>query len=215
MRAVAESATSLVEELAGTHNVLVLSPSLDAADGDACSGLLSAVPPERADVLSVTFNDSPDDRLEHWRTTGGPSNPAKLGFVVVGDGLRSAAAVQPSSGGPSVEDVGPGVVSVSSPADLTGLGIKLGNFFADWADDDNQLLLCFHTLTTFLQYADVRTVYRFVHVLTGRVQAAGGIAHFHLDPTAHDERTVNSLLALFDAVVEQDPDGSWEIRRRR
>lgn len=214
MRAVAETASSIVGELGGANTVLLLTPPLGEGDGDACSSLLSGVPAEDANVLSVTFNQSPDTRIERWRATDGPADPANLGFVVVGDGVRSAAAAHPV-GGPEPEDFGPTVVSVSSPADLTGIGIKLGNFFEEWADDTNDLLLCFHTLTTFLQYADLRSVYRFVHVLTGRIRSAGGMAHFHLDPAAHDERTVNTLLGLFDAVVEQDESGVWEVKRRR
>lgn len=215
MHAVAESTASLGEELAGSNNVLLLAAALGESDGEACSGLLSTVPPDRADVLCVTFNQTPDARLEQWRTSGGPTAPANLGFVVVGEGVRSAAAAPPPSDDATGDDLGPTVVSVSSPADLTGIGIKLGDFFADWEDDGNQLFLCFHTLTTFLQYADLRTVYRFVHVLTGRVRSAGGVAHYHLDPTAHDERTVNSLAGLFDAVVERGDGGSWRVKRRR
>lgn len=215
MRAVAESSSSIVEELTGAKNVLLLAPPLGDGDGDACSSLLSAVPAEGADVLSITFNQSPDTRIERWRNDGGPVDPANLGFLVVGDGVRSASAAQPADGGPGIDDIGPTIRSVSSPGDLTGIGIELGNFFEEWADDGNELLLCFHTLTTFLQYADLRSVYRFVHVLTGRVRSAGGRAHYHLDPTAHDERTVNTLLALFDAVVEKNGSGSWEVKRRR
>ncbi|MDZ7702775.1 MAG: hypothetical protein U5J98_12340 [Halobacteriales archaeon] len=141
-------------------------------------------------------------------------SPANLGFLVVGENVRSAAAVQPG-GGPGLDEVGPTVLSVSSPGDLTGIGIKIGEFLEAWADDGHELVLCFHTLTTFLQYADLRSVYQFVHSLTGRVRVAGGTAHYHLDPTAHDERTVNTLLALFDAVVEREPGGQWAVRRRR
>lgn len=214
MHAVADSASSMVGELAEARNVLLLSSPLEPGDGDACSSLLSAVPDERADVLSVTFNKPPDARMEHWQTSGGPVAPASLGFLVVGENVRSAA-VQGVDGGPGIDDVGPKVRSVSTPGDLTGIGIKLSEFFDEWADDGNDLALCFHTLTTFLQYADLRSVYQFVHVLTGRVRARDGRAHYHLDPTAHDRRTVNTLSALFDAVVEREADGEWIVRRRR
>lgn len=215
MRAVAESAASLGEELAGAHNVLLQAPAMGHEDGDACSSLLSVAPADRSNVLCVTFNQTPDTRLEHWRAAGGPTDPADLGFVVIGDGTRSATAAQPFVDGPPGDDLGPKVVSVSSPADLTGLGIKLGNFFAEWADDSNQTLVCFHTLSTFLQYAELRAVYRFVHVLTGRVRSIGGIAHYHLDPSAHDERTVNTLKTLFNAVVEvSDEEDGWSVTSR-
>ena len=215
MHAVADSASSLVEELAGAENVLLLSPTLEEGEGAACSRLLAAGPEGRTDVLSVTFNQSPDARLERWQSEGGPTAPANLGFLVVGENVRSAAAIHGAEGGPGLDEVGPTVVSVSSPGDLTGIGIKLGEFFEAWADDGNELALCFHTLTTFLQYAELRSVYQFVHVLTGRVRSAGGTAHYHLDPTAHEPRTVNTLTTLFDAAVEREGGGNWTVRRRR
>lgn len=215
MRAAAEPTASLGEALAGAHNVLVLAGPLDEADGSACSSLLSAVPEDRADVLCVTFHQTPDARIEHWRATGGPTQPADLGFVVVGDGVRSATAAAQAAETPAAEGLGPTIATVSSPADLTGIGIELGNFFSDWAGDGNRLVLCFHTLTTFLQFADLETVYRFVHVLAGRVRSSGGLAHYHLDPSAHDERSVNTLLSLFDAAVQPDSNGTWDVKRRR
>lgn len=214
MRAVAESAASLREELAGVDSVLLLAPAMGTAEGDACSDLLSVVSEDRAAVVCVSFNESPDARIEHWRAAGGPTDPASLGFVVVGDGVRSATTAIAPSAAPAA-GIGPTVATVSSPGDLTGLGIKLGRFLADWADDDTQVLLCVHTLTTWLQYVDFRSAYRFLHALTGRVRAAGGVAHFHLDPTAHDEGTVNSLLGLCDAAVRAGDDGTWEVQRRR
>ncbi|MFB6354107.1 MAG: hypothetical protein ABEJ92_08490 [Halobacteriales archaeon] len=213
MRAVAEGPASLREELADTHNVLLLAPAFGSADAEVCSRLLSFVTPDRADLLCVTFNQTPDARLEAWRNAGGPTDPANLGFVVVGERVRSATMAARAADSP--DGLGPAVASVSSPGDMTGIGIEYGNFVDDWDDARHRLLVCFHTLTTFLQYAELRDVYRFIHALTGRVRAAGGMAHYHLDPEAHDERTVNTLLGLFDAAVEPDGAGTWLVRRRR
>lgn len=215
MRAVADSAASLAAQLGDANNVLVQAPAMGDEDAEACGSLLSVVPPDRSDVLCVTFNQPPDARLEHWGTYGGPTDAANLGFVVVGEGVRSAAADTAFTPRPTPDALGPTVVSVSNPGDLTGIGIELGRFLSDWAADDNQLLLCFHTLTTLLQYAELQTAYQFVHVLTGRVRSSGGLSHFHLDPTAHDQRTRNALAGLFDAVVERESDGTWSVSRRR
>jgi len=214
MRAEADRADALGEALAGANNVLVMAPALGDDADESCSGLLAVEPAADTDVLCVTFNETPDARLEAWRRTGGPTEPANLGFLVVGDGMRSAAAATAPSG-PSPNGVGPRLASLANPGDLTGLGIELGDCFAEWADSGNRLHLCFHTLTTLLQYADLRSVYRFLHVLTGRVRVIDGVAHYHLDPAAHDERTVNVLLGLFDAAVEPGPEGGWRIMSRR
>lgn len=215
MRAVVETTEDVVDQLRGAHNVLVQAPSLERAGSEACTRLLSVASPSSTDVLSVTFNRSPDDRLEEWRALDGPHDAANLGFVVVGDQLRSAAASGPSSAPATPEPGGPTVVSVSSPGDLTGIGLRLGDLLEGWADDDHRLVVCFDSLTTFLQYADLRSVFTFLHVLAGRVTDAGGLAHYHLDPAAHDDATVHALLELVDASVALDDDGRWRVSRRR
>ena len=58
MHAVADSASSVVEELAGARNVLLLTPSLDDGDGEACSSLLSAVPEGRADACIAAVRNT-------------------------------------------------------------------------------------------------------------------------------------------------------------
>jgi hypothetical protein len=63
------------------------------------------------------------------------------------------------------------------------------------------------------QYVDVETAYEFLHAITGQLYAAAARAHFHIDPTAHDQQTVDSVASLFDAVVTLG-DGEPSIRKR-
>lgn len=67
------------------------------------------------------------------------------------------------------------------------------------------------TLTARLQYADLQRGYRFVHTVNGRLGPTDGLAHYHLDPAAHDDRTVTAHRPLFDVVVGVDCDGSGEL----
>jgi hypothetical protein len=69
-------------------------------------------------------------------------------------------------------------------------------------ESDEPGLLCFHSLTTLLQYADPQRTFRFVHTLGSRARSCGVIAHYHLDPAAHDAPTVATLEPLFDVVVD-------------
>ena len=211
MSALDSEQTTLAERFGGdAHNVLLLAPPMDACDGDGCVDLLTVDPPAGEDVLFVTFVDSPDERLEAWRTRAGNESPAKVGFVSVADSTRSAAAASTPLGGVGGEL---SIRSVSSPADLTDLGIKVSTFLAEWDDDGNRTVICFHSLTTLLQYVELHRAFRFFHVITGRVRAADGLAHYHIDPTAHDERTINTLTTLFDGVAEWDGT-DWQIRNR-
>lgn len=182
-------------------NVLVLAPTHDDRGEAVCIDLLTPSPPDRENVLWVTLTDSPDGRLGVWREHLGDVLPADLRFVDVGEGTRSAATR--SSVG--VEELV--VETVSSPRDLTTLGVRITNVIADW-DDDAQGVLCFDSLTSLLQYVDLEQAFQFMHVLTQTVRSAGGLAHYHMDPGAHDEQALNTIKTLVDDVVEPDEYGA-------
>jgi hypothetical protein len=131
-----------------------------------------------------------------------------LAVVLAGEATRSAAGAASLDDGPS-----PRITTVSSPGDLTGLGIEISEQLEAWADDGNQTVVCFHTLTTLFQYVDLEPAFQFLHVLTSRVRIADARAHYHVDPAAHDERELNTMRTLFDAVVAPSDDG-WTVRTR-
>lgn len=195
-------------ELDGESSILLLSPSMRSETDDVCLDLLSQESPQRENVLWVTFTRSPDGCVQDWLGHVG-ERPANLRFVSVGETVRSAASSSPVQETPADAVI----ETLSNPGDLTGLGIKISEVLQQWQNDGNRTVACFHSLTALLQYADVQTVYKFLHVLTGRFATAGVTAHFHLDPAAHDDQTINTLKSLFDAVAEFD-DGEWSIRTR-
>ena len=102
----------------------------------------------------------------------------------------------------------------SSPVDLTGIGIQfsefLQTFYADRGVERNRVLL--HSLSTLLMYADLQTVFRFLHVFTGRVQSVGGLGLYTIDSTAHDDQAMNTVRQLFDGIVTTREDGEPSVR---
>ena len=105
----------------------------------------------------------------------------------------------------------------SSPVDMTGIGIKLSEFLqAFYRDRDierNRVMV--HSLSTLLMYSDLQTVFRFIHVFTGRIQSVNGLGLFCIDSTAHDDQTLNTLKQLFDGIVTLSEDDDPEIRLAR
>lgn len=202
---------SLPQGVEEAGNVLLLAPPLESTADEACMRLLTPVPPEAETVLYVTFTNSADDRLSHWRSHAtGP--PAGAGVVCIGELARSAGAI--ADGAEAGMNTSVGVETVTDPSDLTGLGIAINQFIEQWSDDERKIVVCFDSLTTLLQYADLERVFRFLHVLTGRLRSAGALAHYHMDPTAHDEGTQNTLKSVFDAVVSVDDDGGLVVQSR-
>ena len=101
----------------------------------------------------------------------------------------------------------------SSPVDMTGIGIKLSEFiqaFGDRGIDQNRVMV--HSLSTLLMYSDLQTVFRFLHVFTGRIQSVNGLGLFSIDSTSHDDQAMNTLKQLFDGIVTVPEDGDPDIR---
>jgi hypothetical protein len=203
---------SVVEALQDAANVLVLSDGMDSeARASYYDTLLPEVPTDLR-VLAVEYTRGPDGWLEEWRRHVGEL-PAETSIVSVDDGVRSAAvpAADPSVVEPDA--TGTAVTTVASPDDLTGLGITVGNHLRRWDEQPGPALLTLDSLTVLLQFVDLKRVFRFLHVIAGRVRAAGGIGHYHMDPAAHDEQTVATLSSVFDAVARYEA-GEWRVTSR-
>jgi len=61
-------------------------------------------------------------------------------------------------------------------------------------------------------YADLQTVFRFLHVFTGRIQSVDGLGVFCIDSTSHDDQAMNTLTQLFDGVIRMSEDEPPEVR---
>lgn len=200
----------LTERLSGANSTLLLSSSFAAETEEACTNLLRPGPTGESNVLWISYTKSPDEQLRRWQSHSS-DRPAEMGMVSVEDSTRSVAGA--SSGSSDLMGPNKPIETVSSPNDLTGLGIRITEFLTDWEDNDNRTVVCFDSLTALLQYVELETAYEFLHIITGRMAALDAFAHFHMDPDAHDEQTVESIATLMDAVVETDEDGQ-KVRTR-
>jgi hypothetical protein len=192
-----------LSELAELSNVLLSAPSLGGHSGDVCDNLLTRTAPSETNILVITFTATPQEWVDDWMDSVGVS-PVRGGIVSIGQADAT------------VDDPSWAVKTVENPSDLTGIGIELSELLsgmATAASADENLVVCFDSLTSLLQYADLQRAFHFMHVVTGRVKTVGGIGHYHLDPEAHDRQTLATLKGLFDAVIEVEDDGSWTIRQ--
>ncbi|MCK4938587.1 MAG: recombinase RecA, partial [Methanosarcinales archaeon] len=89
---------------------------------------------------------------------------------------------------------------VSSPVDLTGIGVKISQFREEFWMKKNirKTWLCINSLSTILMYSNIQTVFRFLHVFTGRVKAADAIGIYVVEDGVHDNQAVATLKQLFD-----------------
>ena len=182
----------------GAANVLLLTPDGSTADADACLHLLNDTDAESRNVLSLGYSTPPDRTARAVRSDGPPGDTT---FVCIGERTRSAAT---SSSSTDLTPGGTTVRVVPDPSNLARIGLVVNDCLEEWADSSGQTVICFHSLSNLLEYVDLQTAFRFLHVLTGRISTADAQAHFHIDPTAHDEETVRTLSMLFDDVIRVD-----------
>jgi KaiC/GvpD/RAD55 family RecA-like ATPase len=117
-----------------------------------------------------------------------------------------------ATGAPGDSD--PAVHRVSSPADLTGMGVAFTQA-VDQMGTPDRLRLGFVSISTLLQYVDAERAFSFLHVLSRRTSAAGYLGVYSIDPTTHEDRFVNVVTSIFDAAIEiRERDGDRELRVR-
>lgn len=205
---------SLRARLGDASTVLLCGSHASSRDHAICNRLLSLRDPGIQNVVCFDFSQSVEERLGRYVDLVGDP-PANLLLVRVGG--RSPTPTR-NRDGPSFDpdDLGitPVVETVSDPADLTGMGIALNRALEAWSPTANQTIVCFHTLTMLLQYVDTERVYRFLHVLTSQLAEADALAHVHVDPHAHEPRTLSTLSTLFDVVVRTTDDGGVTVDPR-
>ena len=146
---------------------------------------------ESTHLLFVTYTRRPEDCLDALE--GATADDVTV--ITVGD------AAPEDNGSVTTRHV-------AAPADLTQLGIEIGDVF----DAHERVSLCLDSVTTTLQYASYTDVYEFLHAIVSRLRPNDARAHVHVNPLAHDEQVLAGLLTLFDAHVELTGEVSVDAR---
>lgn len=129
---------------------------------------------------------------------------------------RDSAAIIDCVGDPDAE-LPARLVTVSGPADLTGIGMRFSDVYTDFRGNDIDRVrtgLC--SVSTLLTFSDLKTVSRFVHTLVGRVGQVDGLGVLLVDPSNHDERAVSTLSQFCDGRIDvrADETDRPELRAR-
>lgn len=178
-------------------NILLKTPAMGARNAGLSS--LSDGELARTDLLVVSYHQTPDDWIRSWRDQGG-ERPAELGYIYVGDAMRSAAGTQTST---TTAQRPNAVTGVPDPCDLTELGIRISEYLEAWDGNGHSTRVYVDSLTSLLQYTeDVETAFKFLHVLVGRVRTVDADAYYTITPDAHSDRTMAKFLSLFDTAIE-------------
>ena len=184
-------------------NLLVAGPSMSGKYDLALDVLASGSARGEGSIVVTTKDNADRVQSDFAAHTDGDAGP--LGVV---DSVTKQQGAPPAGDDPLVR-------YVSSPVDLTGLGIELSellqHLYRERGATQNRILL--NSLSTLLMYSNLQTVFRFLHVFTGRVQSADALGVFVIDDSAHDTQTLSTLKQLFDGIIEvRESESGFETR---
>ncbi len=183
-------------------DVLLLGPIWRSVDDAACAGRFASAEARDANILLVTLTEPADERVgvlqNHLEDP-----PSRIRVVSASDEHTSDVSIAGPSGEMTLS-----IYAVDDPSDLPRLGMRIQEAAA--FEDDRPTLVCFHSLTALLQYADTQRVFRFLHIMQNAIDAE---THYHMDANSHNTRTVETLKQLFDAVIEFDGEGNEIVTR--
>lgn len=187
-------------------SVLLLAPSLDDPDDEACIELLGHHEPEETNVLSVTTSETPDERLNLWKRKVGSELPNRTVIVDAGTQASTASQTVASDEYPSIS-----VDGLPDNADLVDLGMTIARHLGEWESTSETTFVCLHSITPLFESYERDRVVTLLDGLNDMSDSMDAVAHHHLDPTVHSEEIVATLRPLYDVVIEYIPDHGWTM----
>jgi len=180
---------------AGT-NILILAPPMSYAEQLAYA-LAKPLPGEYSIILST--NERASEVVDAVKLAG-----ADKRFVGVIDAITKSST-------PGIVDTSR-LMFVSSPTDLTGIGIKFSNmietiFEGTFSDGEAGLFpppirFCVNSISTLLMYRRLEVLYQFLHVLTAKLKKTEGVGIYILNRESFDEKTLSLIKQLMNCVIE-------------
>jgi hypothetical protein len=180
---------------AGT-NILILAPPMSYAEQLAYA-LTKPLTGEYAIVLST--NERAAEVVDAFKLAG-----ADKRFTGVIDAITKSST-------PSIADT-QRLMFVSSPTDLTGIGIKFSNmietiFEGDFSEGESGLFpppirFCVNSISTLLMYRRLEVLYQFLHVLTAKLKKIEGVGIYLLNSESFDDKTLSLIKQLMNCVIE-------------
>ena len=190
-----EPALSDVVEFTPGTNVLIQSESRSEGTRSDCRELLFANEPDHAPyVLLVRYQPMDGERLRRIAAEGYRTHVVSVGYA--------------QSVPPTVDEMVE-VTQINNPNDITRLGIVVSRITQGWSGGDRGIRVCYDSLNVLLNYRDVKSAFRFLHVFLSTFTKTDALAHFHADPLEGDPQSINTVKPLFDEVVSIDSTGTY------
>lgn len=180
-----------IEGIKNGSNILLISPPMSRKE-DILDNIMyhKAIKNENA-LIIVTTNEPANHILERLKTK-------KLDLLLSRIGIVDCV----TKNFVDVDFENADIKTVSSPADLTSIGVRIGQFIDEFSKSHLKIQIHINSLSTILMYSNIQTIFRFLHILTGRIKTAEALGIFVIDSGMHDQQTIVTLEQLCDCIVE-------------
>jgi len=195
-----------LEPVPAGSTVIVAGPAFSNVE-ELTESMVGGGTREGEGALFIATNETCTKLLESCRRTVPGLDRSRVGVIDCSgqDIGRSVSNVQ--------------VKYVSTQSDLTGIGMKFSALYESLygAVEGGRVRTGLISLSSLSMYVDLRKLFQFAQTLSGRIDSAGGLGAFTIDPATHEPRTVNTLSQVADARIdvrepEGDADGELRIR---
>jgi len=177
------------------RSTLVLGPAIPASGATACLDVEHDADREvPLGVVHVDYVRSPERRIRRWTDRATPT-PHRVGLLRVGWRGQGHSSVERLA---ETEGLRLRFEPIQEPGNLSAIGRGLIRLL-EWLDESPiRIVVCVHSLSVALQYASTQRLLDFLSECREQFRRYGASAHFHLDPDAHSDETVDRLYDAFD-----------------
>jgi len=193
-----------IEGIKKGSNIIFIGPPMSPKKVIMYNIMYQSAAIEKNAIITVTTNESGTQILDWFKESNLSLPLSSIGII---------DCITRSAGGDAVENEN--IKMASSPLDLTGIGVRISQFLEEFQMKKNiqKIQLHINSLSTILMYSNIHTVFRFIHVFTGRIKASGGLGIFVMESGMHDEQAIATLKQLFDGVIEIKTENDMDYIR--
>lgn len=201
-----EGLDALIKELSPGSNILLIGPPMTGKAFIARTIMYNGLKDKEAGIY-ISTKDSGSKIKEWYNGVGLDITPYEDTYGIVDCVSRSL--------GPTETETSPNVVQVASAVDMTGISIAVNRFFEEfWRKKQmKKIRVIVESLSNLLMYSNLQTVYRFLHVFTGRVRSADAIGVYTIEEGMHEPMTITTLKQLVQGVIETKEEGNKRVLR--
>jgi len=193
-----------VSELEPGTSLLIAGPAMSGKQ-DIALNLLAAGLDGTNGLLIVTTNDSASACIDELEARATSFDRDRVGVVDCSGSSQQQA----------IRDIA--TQRISSPGDLTGISIGTAKLMQQFTSQDiSSVRHGLVSISTLLQYLELDTVFKFLHIYTTRISDTQGLGIFTVDNASHDPQTINTVTNEFDGMIElrETDAGEREMRVR-